>query len=91
MYMLGLLFGFRSSQKYATMYQAVCSTASNNYGIETIFYLLDDFLTVDKPDSCTGVLTMTMLTLRLGRLHLLCRSTSALDLRFILNILVSYW
>lgn len=64
-----LVFGCRSSPKiFDTLSKAVCWIASHNYGIETIFHLLDDFLTVDKPDSVTGQRTMALLTLLFGRL-----------------------
>ena len=39
------------------------------YGIRTIFHLLDEFLTVDKPDLCAGERTMALLTLLYARLN----------------------
>lgn len=49
-----LTFGCRSSPcLFDTLSQAICWIASNKYGIQTIFHLLDDFLTVDTPDTCT--------------------------------------
>ena len=66
-----LVFGCRSSPKiFDTLSQALCWIATNNYGIETIFHLLDDFLTVDQSDSCIGERTMALLTLIFGRLHI---------------------
>ena len=66
-----LVFGCRSSPKiFDTLSQALCWIATNNYGIETIFHLLDDFLTVDKPDDCIGERTMALLTMIFGRLHI---------------------
>ena len=66
-----LVFGYRSSPKiFDTLSQALCWIATNNYGIETIFHLLDDILTVDEPDSCIGERTMALLTLIFGRLHI---------------------
>ena len=66
-----LVFGCRSSPKtFDTLSQALCWIATNNYGIETIFHLLDDFLTVDKPDSCIGEQTMALLTLIFGGLRI---------------------
>ena len=66
-----LVFGCRSSPKiFDTLSQALCWIACNNYGIETIFHLLDDFLTVDIPDSCIGNRTMALLTLLFGRLQI---------------------
>ena len=44
-----LVFGCRSSPRiFDILSQAVCWIALNNYGIQKIFHLLDDFLTVDK-------------------------------------------
>ncbi|MBV2113495.1 MAG: hypothetical protein KUF82_21290 [Candidatus Thiodiazotropha sp. (ex Ctena orbiculata)] len=66
-----LVFGCRSSPKiFDTLSQALCWIATNNYGIETIFHLLDDFLTVDGPDYCNGKRTMALLSLLFGRLHI---------------------
>ena len=59
-----LVFGCRSSPKiFDTLSQAISWIASHNYGIETIFHLLDDFLTVDKSDLCTGLRTKALLDL----------------------------
>ena len=39
-----LVFGCRSSPRlFDTISQAICWIATNNYNIETIFHLLDDF------------------------------------------------
>ena len=66
-----LVFGCRSSPKiFDTLSQALCWIASKNYGTETIFHLLDDFLTVNEPDSCAGERTMGLLTLLFGRLRI---------------------
>lgn len=66
-----LVFGCRSSSRiFDTLSRAICWIAHNNYGIQTIFHLLDDFLTVVKPDSCTGERTMAVLSLLFGRLHI---------------------
>ena len=65
-----LAFGCRSSPfLFDTLSQALCWIATNNYGISTIFHLLDDFLTIDKPDSCEGERTMALLTLLFSRLN----------------------
>ena len=54
-----LAFGCRSSPKiFDTLAQAVCWIAINKYDVECILHLLDDFLTIDKPDS-EGRLTFT--------------------------------
>ena len=66
-----LVFGCRSSPKiFDNLSQAVCWIATANYGIDTIFHLLDDFLTVDPPDGCSGERTMSLLTLLFGRLNI---------------------
>ena len=57
-----LCFGSRSSPKiFDKLSQAVCWIAQNNYGIEHILHLLDDFLTVDAP-SADADRTMALLT-----------------------------
>ena len=50
------------AQDIVTLSQAVCQ-ANNNHKIETIFHLLDDFLTVDRPDDCADVWSMSLLGL----------------------------
>lgn len=48
-----LAFGCRSSPKiFDTLSRAVCWIATNNYGIEYILHLLDDFITFEKPGLC---------------------------------------
>lgn len=50
-YYTRLSFGCRSSPKIFDQFsQAICWIAQNNYNIESILHLLDDFLTIDKPD-----------------------------------------
>ena len=64
-----LVFGCRSSPCiFDTLSQALCWIAHNIYGVQTIFHLLDDFLTVDVPDSCAGHRTNALLTLMFNRL-----------------------
>ena len=66
-----LVFGCRSSPCiFDTLSQAICWIASTNYGVETIFHLLDDFLSVDSPDACTGERTMAILSLVFNRLKI---------------------
>ena len=66
-----LVFGCRSSPRiFDTLSQAICWIARNNYGVQTIFHLLDDFLSVDLPDACTGERTMAVLSLIFNRLHI---------------------
>jgi hypothetical protein len=49
-FFMRLAFGCRSSPKiFDQLSSAICWIAENNYGIKTIFHLLDDFLTVDLP------------------------------------------
>uniref|UniRef100_A0ABM0MQ02 Uncharacterized protein LOC102800980 n=1 Tax=Saccoglossus kowalevskii TaxID=10224 RepID=A0ABM0MQ02_SACKO len=58
-----LAFGCRSSPKiFDQLSTAVCWIAEHNYGVQTIFHLLDDFLTVDSP-SYDAERTMAILTL----------------------------
>ena len=64
-----LVFGCRSSPRiFDTLSQAICWIACNKYGIQTMFHLLDDFLTVDKPDICSGERTRAVLSLLFNRL-----------------------
>ena len=66
-----LVFGCRSSPCiFDNLSQAVCWIVCNNYGVQTIFHLLDDFLTVDLPDPCIGERTMATLSLVFNRLHI---------------------
>lgn len=65
-----LVFGCRSSPRiFDTLSQAICWIAINNYNIQTIFHLLDDFLAIDKPDLCSGERTRALLSLLFNRLH----------------------
>lgn len=65
-----LAFGSRSSPKlFDYLSQAVCWIATNNYAIECIFHLLDDFLSVDPP-TVQPERTMALLTLIFGRLRI---------------------
>jgi hypothetical protein len=43
--------------------------AQNNYNISVIFHLLDDFLTINKPDEC-GERTMALLSLIFNKLNI---------------------
>lgn len=63
-----LVFGSRSSPKiFDCLSEAVCWILENNYGINHILHLLDDFLTIDKPDSMPDR-TMAILTLVFNKL-----------------------
>ncbi len=63
-----LVFGSRSSPKiFDNLSRAICWIATNNYGIHTIFHLLDDFLTVQEPHT-DGDRTMALLTLIFNKL-----------------------
>ena len=48
---------------FDTLSQVISRIASHNYGNETIFHRLDDFLTVDESDLCTGLRTKALLDL----------------------------
>ena len=64
-----LVFGCRSSPRiFDTLSQAISWIACKNYGIQNIFHLLDDFLTVDVPDECTGMRTKAVMSLLFARL-----------------------
>ena len=57
-----LAFGCRSSHKiFDSLAQAVCWIAANKYGVHYILHLLDDFLTIDKPNSNPDITFNTML------------------------------
>lgn len=57
-----LVFGSRSSPKiFDTLSTAICWILEHNYGIHNILHLLDDFLTIDTPDSLPHR-TMAILT-----------------------------
>ena len=65
-----LCFGSRSSPKIFTLLsEAIHWIATTNYGIERLFYLLDDFLAVTRPTG-DGYRTMALLTLIFGRLNI---------------------
>ena len=58
-----LVFGSRSSPKiFDSLSEAVCWILKNNYNIQHVLHLLDDFLTIDEPDSFPER-TMAILTL----------------------------
>ena len=58
-----LVFGSRSSPKiFYSLSEAVCWILQNNYDIQHLLHLLDDFLTIDPPDSLPDR-TMAILTL----------------------------
>ncbi|XP_061167511.1 uncharacterized protein LOC133176404 [Saccostrea echinata] len=64
-----LPFGSRSSPKiFDNLSQAVCWIAQHNYGIHTILHLLDDFLTIDRPqgDGERTMLILKMIFKKLG-------------------------
>ena len=63
-----LAFGCRYSPKICdTLSTAICWIIQNKFGISVLFHLLDDFLTIDKPDGNTdhseGLWTMPVLPL----------------------------
>ena len=58
-----LVFGSRSSPKlFDNVSKAICWILKNNYNIENVLHLLDDFLTIDRPtflaDRTMAILTM---------------------------------
>ncbi|MES9994401.1 MAG: reverse transcriptase domain-containing protein [Candidatus Thiodiazotropha sp.] len=64
-----LSFGSRSSPKIFTLLsEAIHWILTNNYGVECLFYLLDDFLAITRPSS-DGDRTMALLTLVFNRLR----------------------
>lgn len=68
-YYTRLAFGCRSSPKIFDQFsQAICWIAQNNYKIESILHLLDDFLTIDKPDFHADR-TMALLTMIFKKLN----------------------
>ena len=59
-----LSFGWRSSPKILdTLASSVCWIAENCYNIECIFHLLDDFLTIDRPQYDANITYQSMLKL----------------------------
>ena len=68
-----LPFGCRSSPLlFDTLSFSICWIAQENYDIEIIFHLLDDFLTIDRPTE-TGERTMALLSLIINKLRILFR------------------
>ena len=49
--------------------RAICWIATNVFKVEFIFHLLDDFLTIDRPDSCAER-TMALMTTHFKRLNI---------------------
>lgn len=65
-----LTFGCRSSPAlFDKLSQALCWIATHKYRIDNILHLLDDFLTIDKPDSI-GERTMALLLHMFHRLNI---------------------
>lgn len=65
-----LCFGCRSSPKiFDTLSEAICWIALNNYNIKVILHLLDDFLTIDRPEA-DGDRTMALLSLIFNALRI---------------------
>lgn len=63
-----LVFGSRSSPKiFDSLSVAICWILENNYSIENVLHLLDDFLTLDPPESMPDR-TMAILTLVFSKL-----------------------
>ena len=65
-----LVFGSRSSPKiFDNLSVAMCLILKHNYNIENVLHLLDDFLTIDRPDSFAER-TMAILTMVFNKLRL---------------------
>lgn len=65
-----ITFGCRSSPKiFDTLSQAICYIAVHNYKVSHILHLLDDFLTIDKPDNI-GERNMAIMTTIFKRLNI---------------------
>ena len=65
-----LPFGCRSSPRlFDSLPTSICWIAQSNYNISVIFHLLDDFLTINKPDEC-GERTMALLSLIFNKLNI---------------------
>jgi len=65
-----LAFGCRSSPKiFDQLSEAICWILQQNYNISIIFHLLDDFLTIDKPQDCAEP-TMAILCTVFKRLNI---------------------
>lgn len=64
------MFGCRSSPKlFDNLSTAIRWIAKNNHVVDAIFHLLDDFLTIDRPDAC-GDRTIALLCTIFHRLRL---------------------
>ena len=65
-----LVFGCRSSPAlFDQLSRMIVWIAKNNYGIDVMLFLLDDFLCIDKPDH-NAFRTMAILTLILNKLRI---------------------
>ena len=64
-----LCFGSRSPKMFTLLSEAIHWIATNKYGIERLFYLLDDLLALTRP-TADGYRTMALLTLIFGRLNI---------------------
>ena len=65
-----LVFGSHSSPKlFDNLSVAICWILKHNYNIENVLHLLDDFLTIDRPDSFAER-TMAILTMVFNKLRL---------------------
>ena len=70
-YFTQLTFGCRSSPNFFDhLSQAICWIATDNYHIDCIFHLLDDFLTIDQPGVCGEIWTMALLKWMFKRLNI---------------------
>ena len=68
-YYTRLAFGCRSSPRiFDEFSKAICWIAENNYKIEFILHLLDDFLTIDTPDVDANR-TMALITMIFNKLN----------------------
>lgn len=57
-----LAFGCRSSPViFDTLARSVCWIAENHHGVECILHLLDDFLTIDRPESDANITYQSMI------------------------------
>ena len=64
-----LTFGCRSSPIiFDTLSQAICYIATNNYKVNNILHLLDDFLTIDPPHA-EGERSMALMMMIFKRLN----------------------
>jgi hypothetical protein len=86
-----LTFGCRSSPIIVdTLSQAICYIAKNNYKVNNILHLLDDFLTIDPPPHADGEWYSPHCTTDTNRLPLVSLNSSALyiflDVDFFSNL-----